>query len=537
VANRIATVTARAGTKTASVPISISGSTLVLTTSETSAQVGGATIGFTATAKSAAGVGANAQKIRFSINNPTLASISVIDATTDLNGVAPVTGAATLTPVGGGVVTLKAAWLDDAGNETLAETRQITILPAAGVNFAVTVPATTTTTLSTGQVQSVTASVPTTLNGVTVTGVRFASSAGTWGGAPTQTVPPAGNSASATFTAPNNAGVITVQVDALNVMGVTTTVLATKKLTFAVTASVASSLTLQTSAASIAPSVGGNSSQATLTVNVRDASGNAVGGAAVEYRLLNTTGSGESIEPPITYSAATGNLGEAVATFTAGSRATEGPIYLRANIAGEVCTGTYAMKYLDETNAKCKTISMTVAQTAVNISLGMSTEIAEVVDKTMYDWKGSVLIVNANGSPAANAIVSLNAFPKFYQNGSMAAASGCAVTPVAPGWLPNEDLNRNAVLDAGEDVNSNGRISPPQATGGAITSTVTTDALGSAAFTLRYPKRSAAFIKTEITARVVVSGSEGTASMTEILRLSKPDAEADPCPLEGDVAY
>ncbi len=533
--NRVATVTAKAGTKTTSVPISIFGSTLSLTLSETSAQVGGTAIRFYATTKDAAGVSANGQRIRFSVSNPSLANISVTEALTDVTGAVPT---ASLTPVAAGTVTLKAAWLDDAGNETLVETREITITPTGGLDFAVTVPATSTTTLSTGQSQTVAVTVPTMLNSATVTSVRFASSAGTWAGTPSRTLTPTANSASTSFTAPNNAGIVSIQIDALG----GTKVLATKKLTFAVTASIASSLSFQTSAASIVPTVGGSNSQAALTAKVRDNSGNAVGGAAVEFRLLDTTGSGESIDPPIAYSAATGSLGEAVATFTAGSRTTEGPIFIRANVSGQTCTGKLAAKYLDETNSMCKTISMSVARTAVNVTLGTSTEIADAVDKTMYDWKLSVLVVDANGSPAPDAAVSLTAFPKNYRNGTMMGSKGCPVQKsttdvTVPTWLSNEDQNRNALLDTGEDINGNGRISPPQAAGGAITSTVITDAFGSASATLRFPKRAARFVQTEITARVAVSGSEGTTSTLETLPMSKTDAEAESCPLAGVVEY
>jgi hypothetical protein len=202
-----------------------------------------------------------------------------------------------------------------------------------------------------------------------------------------------------------------------------------------------------------------------------------------------------------------------------------------------------------------------VSATAVSISIGFGTTISSIANDTMYSYPGSVLVVDANGSPAANTVVTLTLFPVAYRNATiLAGGTGCYVAsipdPLNPGFFtalpfaPNEDTNRNGILDLalGEDVSSisgsgltllpNGVISPTQAAGGTVPVTVTTDSNGVATFNLQYPKESAFRIKDELTARVTVSGTERSAQTTLTLTPSEADgATKDKCPLAGTKTY
>jgi len=550
--NRTATVTATAGGKTASIPVLINGSTLTLSASAGSAQVGTGTITLFATAKDAGGIGKNGQTIRFSIG-ATSTGAATLSATTLTTGVTGTTSNVTLTPTSAGTVVVTAEWLDLSGAVSVAATQNITMTAAAGIAFAITTPATDPVSLATAATQALTVTVPATINGTAVASVRISSTSGTWTGAApvagpaasiTQT--PVANAVAVTFTAPNNSGVVTVQVDALDASN---TVLSTLTRTFAVSApaATAASLNLQTSASTIAPSSGSNLSTATLTATVRDAVNNSVGNAAVVFELLGTTGSGESISPVVAY---TDSTGKATATFSAGSAPTTGSIYARARVVGQVCTGSpQAIPAVAETNALCGSTPQIVASTAVSISLGFGTTITDTANATQYLLPGSVLVVNSNGSPVAAATVILTVFPYEYRNGSITDAAGC-VAP-ATSFVAAEDANRNGILDAGEDtpvlaqtaaqiaaeaVAINGVLSPPQAAGGAIPVTVTTDSNGAATFNLQYPKSSAFFIRDEVTARVTVAGTERSAKTTFTLPMSVTDSAA-PCPLARPATY
>lgn len=513
--NRVATVTATAGSKTASIPIQINGSTLTIDASATSAQVGVATITFTATAKNAVPTGVNGQPVRFSIGagSTGAATLSASSATTGVTGA---TAAITLTPTAAGTVVLTAEWLDASGAAAVTASKDITVIAAATTPFAITTPASNPTAISTGATQAMTVSVPMSINGTTIAKLRISASSGTWTGVTQVTAAaasieqtPAANTVNATYTAPVNSGSVTIQVDAIGAGG---GVVSSLSRTFAISATTAASVNLQASAGTIAPSSGTNISTATLTAMVRDGTSNGVGGAPVLFQLLGTTGSGESVVPAVAYSTDTGAIGQAVAEFRAGSLSTNGPVYVRASTVGALCTGTAAASYADEANPLCSTVAMTVSAAAVSMTIGGGTTITSVVNGTQYSLPFSVLVINTNGSPVANAVVSLSVFPTHYYLGNIAvdALSGACVvnhSPAVP--FANEDLDRDAILDAGEDTSGNGLITPPQAAGGALPATVTTDINGVATFNLQYPKESALFIVDEIVARVTVSGTEG----------------------------
>jgi Bacterial Ig-like domain (group 1) len=540
--NRTATITATiSGTSTtATIPVLISGSTLTLTPSAGSVQVGAGTITLTATTKDAGGTGKYGQTVRFSID-ATSTGAATLSATTLTTGVTGTTGNVTLTPTSAGTVVVAAEWLDSSGAVSVKATQNIDVTAAAGISFAITTPATDPLSLATSGTQALAVSVPSTIGGTAVASVRISSTAGTWTGAapaagpsPSIVQTPAANAVAATYTAPGNSGAVTIQVDALSAASA---VLSTLTRTFVVSApsADAASLNLQASVSTIAPSSGSNSSTATLTATVRDSSDNSVGNAAVLFQLLGTTGSGESISPTVSY---TDGTGKAAATFSAGSLSTLGPIYAQASVVGQVCTGSSSATppYSDEANPLCDSTPLIVSSTSVSVVIGTGTTVSDSADKTQYLLPGSLLVVDANGSPVANATVTLTVFPIEYRNGSITdGGSGCLAP--ATSFTANEDVNRNGILDPGEDTNSNGKISPPQAAGGAIPTPVTTDSSGAATFTLQYPKSSAWFITDELTARVTVAGTESSAQTIFELPMSSTDAKATPCSLARTATY
>lgn len=92
---------------------------------------------------------------------------------------------------------------------------------------------------------------------------------------------------------------------------------------------------------------------------------------------------------------------------------------------------------------------------------------------------------------------------------------------------PNEDANRNLILDTGEDANSDGELTPPNSASGAVPTSVTTEENGVATFDLIYLKAHAAWIETEITADAMVLGTETRSTLIFWL----PFAEDEACEL------
>jgi len=129
----------------------------------------------------------------------------------------------------------------------------------------------------------------------------------------------------------------------------------------------------------------------------------------------------------------------------------------------------------------------------------------------------SVLVADSNGNPMKNTTVNLKLWPIGY-------ATGTDVETITGTYL-NEDVNRNIIMDTGEDLNGDGQLTPPSSAAGSLPSTVTTDDNGVANFNLVYLKASAAYIAVEITASTLVLGTE-TQSVTKFwLNWAENDTE------------
>ncbi|MBK7687239.1 MAG: Ig-like domain-containing protein [Rhodocyclaceae bacterium] len=531
--NRTATVTATAGGKSATIPILLGGSTLALAASAGNATVG-TDITFTATALNSAPASAGVvnQSIRFSKGAGSTGdgTLSATTATTGTTGIAPTVSNAVvpirLTPTAAGTVIVVAEWLNAAGAVSVSASQTITVT-APGIAFDITNPTSSPSSLALGSTQAFAVSVTSSINGTAVANVRFAASAGQWStGSATSTVVPASNVAAETYTPSSSAGTVTVTINALSAAGAT---LATVSQTLAVSApaSSAASISLQAAASTLKPSSGTNLSTTSVTATVRNATNAAVGGAPVLFELLSTTGTGESIAPAVAF---TDSIGVATATFTAGSLATNGPIYIRSSVVGQPACTT-APPAIDPV-LTCKSIPLLVNASAVSITIGLGTTITDSGNGTLYKYPGSILVVDNNGSPVAGKTVTLTLFPETFRRGSVSGATGCAPTYTTAS-LASEDANRNGILDAGEDVSGNGALSPPTADGGAVPSSLVTDASGVATFEITYPKTSGMFISDELTARITVSGTELAAQRKFILPISAADGTATVCPLGG----
>ena len=547
--NRTAVVTASiSGTSlTSSIPIAISGSTLTLT-STTNNATAGAPIALTATARNAAGTPIPGQTVRFSVatsstGSGTLSATTVTTANTGTVGV-------NLTGTAAGTVNVLAEWLDSNGTATASTTASYTITASAGTAFQITAPAASPSAVTLGSTLGVTVNVPATVNGVAVSNIRFSTALGTWqsSGTAVQTVPfTAAGNYTQTFVAGVNAGVATVQIDALNAAG---TVIASANLALALSAPATSAARVILTAlpTNIPLSRGGNLSTSALTATVLDAANNPVSNAAVLFSLANPSGGGEQISPVIvtTGNGTNGTAGVANSTFTAGSLSTNQQSQIRATVLGTTIQDT---------------ATITVGGTAGSISVGTSTAVASSTDQTLYQLPVSVLVTDSNGNAVSGAVVSISLWPQGYYKGVRGtgpADTSCTVT--ASALFPNEDVNENLILDPGEDIDGPGGLTvtttidpldpthtkviyqlfaaqgapdgslwPPAASAGSVPSQVTTDAAGTASFTLTYLKTYANWVAVRLRLSTPVSGTETVTTYTTVLPVSIPDAQVTPC--------
>ncbi len=212
--------------------------------------------------------------------------------------------------------------------------------------------------------------------------------------------------------------------------------------------------------------------------------------------------------------------GVATTTYTAGTR-------------GGVITAKACWDVNDFANTACPNSvtasSITVVATGVSLAVLTNGLIAEDDTKNIYSINLVVQVVDASNQPIAGSTVtgSLD-LPRFYRG-----FYSVGITSWVPGIFTsnnetqanlvldvrqscdNEDINRNNVLEGGEDANNSGSLEPFKASV-TITPTSTgsdvTDAFGKAYFTMQYGQNYASWEDAVLTFTTTVEGTEGHAT-------------------------
>ena len=177
------------------------------------------------------------------------------------------------------------------------------------------------------------------------------------------------------------------------------------------------------------------------------------------------------------------------------------------------------------------TATLTVAASALSLSLGDNNLLTAGVGALTYIKQFVLLVADSAGQPISGANVTYSVDIYKYGKGlygtpySTDAVVGTVTTMLTPqdnnavdsgagfrSWCPNEDTNRNGVLDSGEDTNVNGTLDPRKAdilisgVGGALT----TNANGLLQIQVEYPQSVATWLAYSVKAAASVAGSEGT---------------------------
>ncbi|MDQ6973330.1 MAG: Ig-like domain-containing protein, partial [Mariprofundaceae bacterium] len=433
-----------------------------------------------------------------------------------------VTGAASLTVDAYGAL---------AGTKTLtvsldANTKATQAYNVSGAAFGITAPATDPYAMSTADTYTITVSnvLPATA------AVTFSTTLGLLDAAATTVTKNAvAGVASATINS-TVAGIANVQV---SVAGTTTQSTSTR-FAISLPASAASQIALQAGANVVAISSGSVSNSVQLTATVRDVYGQPVGQSPVIFTIKNPTGGGETISPVLVQ---TDVSGVALATFTSGSLSSGAQgVDIYATIVKT--TGLPAADPHAITN-------MVIGGTAGSVVIGRGTKVA-VLDSATYQLPMSVVVADSNGNAVSGAQVTLNAWPSHYRFGYWGGTANCqaVVIPTTIGSsIVNEDINKNLILDTGEDKThtmasyfissktgypvvstdpyantipgptpaaNDGVLTPGNSVAGTLPTSVITDVNGVATFNLTYLKADAAWVTTAITASTQVLGSEST---------------------------
>ncbi|CAK0751348.1 adhesin/invasin [Gammaproteobacteria bacterium] len=226
--------------------------------------------------------------------------------------------------------------------------------------------------------------------------------------------------------------------------------------------------------------------------------------------------------------ATTDSSGEAHATFSSGTTASSaGGLRIQASVLDLAANAP--------ADAKPKTINIIISDSAGSVIISRGTTVVASEDNTAYLLPMSILVADVAGNPVVGATVTLSNWATYYSTGVRdtitaeypVIENGSAVLTDT---FANEDINGNTSLDAGEDSNGDGHLTPPNSAAGTVPRTVTTGEDGLASFNLRYLKEDADWVVDRITASTSVQGSEVTANYNIRLPTSKSDISAETLP-------
>jgi hypothetical protein len=518
--NRVITVTVTGGSAKATVPVTVTGSTLSVVGSPSLVLNSQGT--YTVSLLNSSNAGIPGQTVTLtSANGNTVTPATFVTNSTGQQSV-------TLTATKSGPDTLTASGLTN-----LTGTQAVSV---SAQSFQFTAPATTSTNVNLGVTQPLT--VTWTVSGVPQANqtVSFAATRGTLSAATATT---------------NASGVATVSIASTVAGSATVTASSTgvsAQTSIDFIATVPATLAVEASPATIA-----TQGQSTITAVVRDALNNLVQNQTVDFQTVaDTTGGTLSVASGITDS-----QGRAQTVYTASSTqsATNG-VVVKATVQGTSIS--------DEAD-------ITVGGQAVGLSLGTGALITEIKnDKgvpVQFDQPYTVIAIDSAGNPVANVPITFTVHAlEYYKGGYVIGMVGStsewvqtgtpgagSVTPVTS--CVNEDDSEpdvtvngksapnpddfNGVLDPGEDGcnasgipwngtalgtgeacnasgNGNGKLDPG-VTAVASPSSVTTDSTGTANFDVIYPESDALWVKVQIIATATVSGTETTASTEFVL--------------------
>jgi len=248
--------------------------------------------------------------------------------------------------------------------------------------------------------------------------------------------------------------------------------------------------------------IGDNTSeQSTIIAVVRDANNNLVKGKRIEFNVSDIT-AGE-ISPSF---AITDVFGRATTVYRSGSSTGANKDVI---VEGKV-VGTSIVK----------TVQITVARRQAFIILGTGNKFIEY-DLTKYKLPYTALVTDVNGNPIKGVSVDLTIIPTNYRKGWWKYDdTDKKLIQYVMLSCPNEDTNKNSILDSGEDINNNEHLDPRNiatladangvGTGNSIK--ITTDANGFADLNVLYPKNYAYWADVQLIARAVVGGTEAQAN-------------------------
>jgi hypothetical protein len=272
------------------------------------------------------------------------------------------------------------------------------------------------------------------------------------------------------------------------------------QLKFEFFADTADNIIAQASPSTIAP----NGQTSTISVIVRDLSGNLVKNKTIDFKLTDTS-SGE-IFPA---SAVTDSNGSASTVYTSSSTSQVNGVTIESTVR--------------DTPLVKDSASLTVSKRSAFITLQTGNSILQVNDTT-YNKQYSVQVNDLNGAAIKDLTLTVSAIPKDYFKGQWGVVLKDGkfdhYAPFHSATCFNEDGSNggdvDGILDVNEDVNSDTFLTPGNVVN--VSGEVTTDETGLATIDIIYGENYGGWVDVDLKATAKVNGSENIAHV--IFRLS-----------------
>lgn len=256
------------------------------------------------------------------------------------------------------------------------------------------------------------------------------------------------------------------------------------------------------------PSAIATQAQSTITAVVRDAQNNLVADQLVNFNLTDPTNGSLSAA-----SATTDSQGRAQVTYTSSSTSSaNNGVRIDAELAANAAVKGFT--------------TLTVGGRTVFLSLGTGNTI-NIENAAQYSIDYAVQAIDAQGNAVPNANIIMQLVPISYVKGQRVYVNNfwatVPSTDQANTPCPSEDVNRNGILDTGEDVNNNTTLEPGGNTASVTPGSGTTNAAGTFLTKVVYPKEYAYYVRVQLIATATVQGTESSTETTFLL----PGASSD----------
>jgi hypothetical protein len=176
--------------------------------------------------------------------------------------------------------------------------------------------------------------------------------------------------------------------------------------------------------------------------------------------------------------------------------------------------------------ARFATATLTVTSEPLSVTIGFNNEILSGEGGLVYIRNFVVQVVDASGKVKPDVVITPSIDIVQYYKGSL------ALSPSRRATCLNEDLNRNGVLESGEDINFNGQLDPRKADISIrVLGTGRTNESGLATVQIVYPENVGLWLRYRILVSASgIAGTEGRAAFEDDTAVSTEDLNGEGTP-------